>query len=72
MSGLVVTKGKEQLLQAIEMQIELGGENLGEDDKWMLEINTEALEESLGENESYWLIAIQSARARFRLQCTNT
>ena len=67
-SGLVATKGKEQLLQAIEQQIELGGENLGEDDKWMLEINSEELETSSGERECYWLIAIQSARARFSLR----
>jgi hypothetical protein len=67
MAGLVATKGKEQLMQEIERQIELGGEGLAEQDKWMLEIDLQSLETSSGVHESYWLLAIQTARARFNL-----
>jgi len=66
-SGLVATKGKEQLLQEIELQIERGGEGLAEHDKWMLEIDLDRLENSSGERESYWLLAIQTARAHYHL-----
>jgi hypothetical protein len=66
-SGLVATKGKEQLLQEIELQIERGGEGLAEHDKWMLEIDLNSLENSSGEQESYWLLAIQTARAHYHL-----
>jgi hypothetical protein len=71
LSGLVATKTKEQLLQEIEAQIEQGGGSLEEQDKWMLEINTDNLSTSSDEKESYWLIAIQSARARFRIRQTH-
>ena len=57
-AGLIVTKGKEQLLQDIETQIELGGEGLAEQDKWMLEVNLEGMDTLTGEKESYWLLAI--------------
>eukprot|EP00804_Cyclotella_cryptica_P006975 CCRYP_007113-RA/>CCRYP_007113-RA protein AED:0.75 eAED:0.75 QI:0/-1/0/1/-1/0/1/0/1178 len=66
-AGMIVTKGKEQLLQDIETQIELGGEGLAEQDKWMLEVNLSAMDTSTGEKESYWLLAIRSARERYYL-----
>ena len=74
-SGLLATQGKEQLIKEIELQIEKGGEGLAEQDKWMLEIDIEKLETSSGERESYWLLAIQTARAHFNLaqrESTNT
>jgi hypothetical protein len=66
-SGVVATKRKEQLLKEIESQMEQGGEGLEEQDKWMAEVNLSNLETSSGEQESYWLIAIQAARARFQI-----
>jgi len=67
-SGMVATKEKEQLIQEIELQIERGGEGLAEQDKWMLEIDLERLEYSSGERESYWLLAIKTARAHYQLK----
>jgi hypothetical protein len=66
-AGLVATKEKEQLIQEIEKQIELGGEGLAEQDKWMIEIDPLSLVASSGVRESYWLLAIQTARSRFNL-----
>jgi hypothetical protein len=66
-AGLIATKDKEHLLQEIENQMELGGEGLAEHDKWMLEVNLSEMDTSTGEKESYWLIAIRTARERHRL-----
>ena len=46
----------------IERQIELGGEGLYEQGKYLLEINLEDLERSSGEDHYYWLLAVQAAR----------
>lgn len=67
-SGLLATQGKEHLIQEIENQIERGGDGLAEQDKWMLEIDLDRLNISSGERESYWLLAIQTARSHFTLQ----
>ena len=60
--GLEAVKRKQELQIRIERQIELGGEGLDEQDKYLLEINLEDLEYSSGEGQYYWLLAIQSAR----------
>ena len=67
-SGMVATRGKEQLNKEIEQQIEQGGEGLAEEDRWMVEVNLDNLERSSGESESYWLLAIRAARERYRLR----
>jgi hypothetical protein len=64
-SGLIATKGKEQLLQEIETQIEHGGKGLEERDRWMHKVHMGNLDESSGEEESYWLLAIRTAREKF-------
>ena len=71
-SGLIVTKRKEQLIHEIEMQIELGGEGLEEKDKWMLEIDLDSVEFSSGEKECYWLLAIKTARSHYILSHQDT
>jgi hypothetical protein len=67
-SGMVATKEKEQLNKEIELQIERGGEGLAEEDRWMVEVNLDNIENSSGERESYWLLAIKAARERYRMQ----
>ena len=42
--------------------MELGGEGLAENDKYLLEINLEDMEKSSGETHQYWLLAIRAAR----------
>ena len=61
-SGILATQQKEKLQQIIEDQIELGGEGLAEEDRWMLEINLEDLETTSGETQTYWFLAISAAR----------
>lgn len=63
------TKRKIQTL--IEDQIEVGGEGLADEDKWMLEINLEDLETTSGETQAYWLLAISAARNTWTLRATN-
>jgi hypothetical protein len=52
----------------IKKQIAMGGEGLDEEDRWMLEVNLGDLEESNGEKEAYWVVAIEAARARHNLR----
>jgi hypothetical protein len=58
---LAITR-KEKLQEEIEHQLELGGESLREEDKWMMEVNLGDLSEGTGERECYWLLAVQAAR----------
>jgi hypothetical protein len=46
----------------LEDQLELGGEGLDEDDRFLLEINLEELDTSSGEDQAYWLLALEAAR----------
>ena len=64
-SGAFVTKDKEDLQLEIEKQKELGGEGLAEQDGWMMEVNLDNLENTAGESQYYWLVAIQAAREAF-------
>jgi hypothetical protein len=61
-TGTQALRRKEALQVEIERQIELGGEGLAEGDQWMLEVNWNDIEESTGEREAYWLLAIEAAR----------
>ena len=74
LTGIVATTRKEKLQKEIEDQIELGGNGLAEEDRWMLEINLEDLESTSGETQEYWLLAILAAREYrlLRAQTTTT
>ena len=60
--GVDATRRKEELQTLIEDQLELGGEGLEEDDKYLLEINVDDLSTTSGEIQTYWLLAIRAAR----------
>ena len=45
-----------------------GGTNLDEQDIYLLEINMGDLDTSLGEDQYYWLLAIQAVRVGRRLK----
>jgi len=49
--GLEAVKRKQELQNEIESQIELGGEGLDKQDKYLLEVNLEDLEHSSGEDK---------------------
>jgi hypothetical protein len=53
---------------AIEAQQDMGWEDLMEEDQYLAEVNLEDLEHTSGEQQEYWLVAIQVAREASRLQ----
>ncbi len=63
-AGFIITQDKETIMHEIAHQQELGGEGMHLQDQWMLELHHTNLEESTGERESYWLLAIKAARQR--------
>ncbi len=67
-TGTEATLRKEELQQLIEEQIELGGEGLEDNDKYLLEINLDDLSTTSGETQTYWLLAIRAAREGRRLR----
>ena len=71
-TGTEATLRKEELQQLIEEQIELGGEGLEENDKYLLEINLDDLATTSGEMQTYWLLAIRAAREGRRLRTEQT
>ena len=52
----------------IERQRELGDAGLLEEDKYLAEVNLEAMSTSSGEWHHYWLLAIQTARNHYTLR----
>jgi hypothetical protein len=72
-AGELVSKRKEEIRKALEEQLEIGEEGLEEEDKFLLEINLDDLGTSSGEDQTYWLLALEAAReARvLRLSSTN-
>ena len=66
-SGLISTKSKEQLLDEIDKQMELGGDGLAVTDQWMLQVNLGDLEVTTGDFGNHWLLAIETAQERYRL-----
>ena len=60
--GLHATGRKEELQKEIKDQIQMGGEGLVEDDKYLLCINLEDMDTTSGERQEYWLLSIQAAR----------
>ena len=60
--GAEALQGKKELQQLIEEQIDKGSKGLDKQDRYLLDINLEDLETSSGEDQYYWLVAIQAAR----------
>ena len=61
-AGELVSKHKEEIQKALEDQLEIGEEGLEEEEQFLLEINLEDLGTSLGEDQTYWLLALEAAR----------
>ncbi len=61
-SGTITTARKEKLLREIKRQRELGDAGLLEENKYLAEVNLEGLEDTSGERQHYWLLAIKTAR----------
>jgi hypothetical protein len=58
--GTQVTLRKEAILKEIEEQMELGEAGLQKENNLMLEVNLGDMENSSGEQEEYWLLAIKA------------
>jgi hypothetical protein len=53
---------KEELKQEIKAQQDQGFDGLLEEDQFLVEVNLEDLENTSGEQQEYWLVAMHAAR----------
>ncbi len=60
-AGKQATLRKEAIQREIEEQLETGGDGLLEEGQWMMEVNLGDLENTLGGQEQYWLVAVKAA-----------
>ena len=67
-SGALVNKRKEELRDKIEEIQEMASEDLLEEDRFLAEVNLEDLEESSGEKQTYWLLAMKTYKKRKELR----
>ena len=63
-SGVLANKRKEELMMRIEEVQGMGGEELTEEEKLLVEVNLEDLEYSKGERQTYWLLAMETYKKR--------
>ena len=57
-SGSLVNKKKEELREKIEEVQVMGSKDIAEEERFLAEINLEDLENSSGERQTYWLLAM--------------
>ena len=58
-------KWKEEFRKALEDQLCLGEEGLAKEDEYLLDINLDTLDDSSGENQAIWLLALHAAREAY-------
>ena len=66
-SGTASTLRKEEIQTGILKKQELGTNAMEEREKYLMEINLEDLENTSGERQQYWLLAIRAAREASKL-----
>jgi hypothetical protein len=66
--GTLINQHKAKLLEEIIKQLSMGAELLMENDKFLLECNLLDIISTNGEQQEYWLLAIQASREASRLQ----
>jgi hypothetical protein len=66
-TGTLISAHKDNLLKEIDHQLMLGSENLADEDRFLLECNFDELVTTNGEQQEYWLPAIQAAQEAGRL-----
>ncbi len=59
--GTLATQRKEELQREIEDQQDQDFDGLLEEDQYLAEVNLEDLENTSGEQQEYWLVAMQAA-----------
>lgn len=68
-TGRLAITRKEDIEAQIEEQLALGGEDLLEEDQYLMEVNLGALQVSNGEQHEYWLLAIRAAWIAGQISC---
>jgi hypothetical protein len=71
-SGLLATNRKEEIQAEIEAQQEIGFNGLLEEDAYLGECNLGDLEDTSGEEEQYWLLAVKAARKAKTIKLNRT
>jgi hypothetical protein len=66
--GTLVNQHKAEISEEITKQLSLGAELLMEDNKFLLECNLSDIVTTNGEQQEYWLLAIQAAQEAGRIQ----
>jgi hypothetical protein len=66
--GTLISSHKGELLKKIDHQLSLGSNGLKEEDRFLLECNVDTLTTTTGEQQEYWLLAIQAAREASRIR----
>ena len=66
-NGTVNRLRKEELLKEIETQMEMEKDDLLPEDQYLLEINLGDIQQSSGDREEYWLMAVKAARVAKQL-----
>ncbi len=61
-TGMLISSHKGELLKEIDHQLSLGSDGLEEEDRFLLECNFNTPTTTTGEQQEYWLLAIQAAR----------
>ena len=67
-SGIAETLRKETIHTEIEKQRELATDSLWEGEKYLMDINLEDMENTSGERQHYWLLAVRAAREVIKLR----
>jgi hypothetical protein len=65
---MLISSHKGERLKEIDHQLSLGSNGLEEEDRFLLECNFNTLTTTTGEQQEYWLLAIQAAREASRIR----
>jgi hypothetical protein len=67
-AGTQASLRKEAIQREREEQLEIGGDGLLEEDQWMMEVNLGDLENTSGEQDQYWLVAVKGTQEAAHLK----
>ena len=60
--GTIVLKATEDLLQEVERQLNMGADNVSENDRWMLELDMHQVSSFSLADKQLWIHAVEAAR----------
>eukprot|EP00956_Cyclotella_meneghiniana_P026063 scaffold55552_cov75-Cyclotella_meneghiniana.AAC.2 len=67
-SGEKARNRKESIRKELEHQMEVGEDGLAKEDHYLLDINLDDLDHSMGEDQAIWLLALKAARKAQQLR----